>query len=307
MASLEELRRKLRQRLSGRREDTFLPAQTAAPAPEPTVSVPPPVVEQGFLSPLPQAGPAAEFDSFLPPVVGRAEAVALPVMPELAEITTLRGPAACRRARADEFCDWGGAVAVSLTTNWPCHPAFFGDGRLERVIFLDLETCGLADCPLFLVGLACCEKGELRLELLLARRPAEEAAVIAEAAARLAEAEAVVTFNGAKFDLPFLHQRARHHGVKLRTPRTHLDLYPLAKERFGKRYGDCRLQTLEQRVCGRRRSTEEIASARIPGVYDRFCRSGDGELMRPILYHNAIDLITLADLLARLADDGPVR
>ena len=48
-------------------------------------------------------------------------------------------------------------------------------------------------------------------------------------------------------------------------------------------------------VCRRRRS-EDIPGHEIPAAYHDFVRDGDAWLMRSVLHHNALDLITLLQL-----------
>jgi uncharacterized protein YprB with RNaseH-like and TPR domain len=62
-----------------------------------------------------------------------------------------------------------------------------------------------------------------------------------------------------------------------------------------------RLQTLEQRVCGRRR-TGDIPGAEIPAAYHAFVRTGNAAEMSLIIKHNRLDLLTLAELLTKLPD-----
>ncbi|NIM71370.1 MAG: exonuclease, partial [Xanthomonadales bacterium] len=61
---------------------------------------------------------------------------------------------------------------------------------------------------------------------------------------------------------------------------------------------DCRLQTVERYVCGRRR-VGDVPGAQIPEVYHRFVETGDARLVAPILRHNAQDLVTVAEVLLK--------
>ncbi len=86
-------------------------------------------------------------------------------------------------------------------------------------------------------------------------------------------------------------------------PALHVDLLPIARRAYGKRFGDCRLQTLEREVCALTRSGLDIASAEVPRVYERYQLTGDERLIAPVLAHNAMDLLTSAHLLVKLAQD----
>jgi uncharacterized protein YprB with RNaseH-like and TPR domain len=173
----------------------------------------------------------------------------------------------------------------------------------ENAVLLDLETCGFAGSALFLVGLLRAVDGRLAVELLLARDYGEEAAVLASLWKRLGSAPLVVTFNGKSFDWPMVVDRSRRHllhrGRTLASPQ-HLDLLHPARRRWRGQVPDCRLKTLEDRICGRRRQGD-MPGSQIPAAYAQFVRTGHQREMDAILMHNALDLVTLLDLAMRLA------
>lgn len=193
-----------------------------------------------------------------------------------------------------------------------CPPLDTLTGHAERVtrlaaageapLFLDIETCGLGGAPLFLIGIAATETEGFRLRQFLARDYAEEAAVL-EAFAGAAAARSVwVTFNGATFDLPYIRDRAGYLDVPLPEPARHDDVLPPARRRWRGKFDNCRLTTLEEGVCHRRR-WGDIPGSEIPGVYHEFVREGNWGLLRPVLGHNALDILTMADLWLRLRGD----
>ncbi|MBL9164965.1 MAG: ribonuclease H-like domain-containing protein [Planctomycetaceae bacterium] len=173
----------------------------------------------------------------------------------------------------------------------------------ERALLLDLETCGLSGSALFLVGLLRPIEGRLTVELLFARDYSEEPAVLASLWQRVDAEGVVVTFNGKSFDWPMVVDRSRRHllfrGQRPPAP-GHLDLLHPARRRWRGELPDCKLQTLEQRICGRSR-TDDIPGSQIPAAYHEYVRTGFEREMDAILLHNAIDLVTLLDLAMRLA------
>lgn len=78
----------------------------------------------------------------------------------------------------------------------------------DRMVLLDLETCGLSGAALFLAGVLRCIAGTPTIELLLARNYAEEHAVLASLWQIMAEQDALVTFNGKAFDWPMVLDRS---------------------------------------------------------------------------------------------------
>jgi uncharacterized protein YprB with RNaseH-like and TPR domain len=170
----------------------------------------------------------------------------------------------------------------------------------NRTLFLDLETMGLHNAPLFLIGLLRMDaEGALSCHQLLARTEEEEANVVEAFCDMLRETRLVVTFNGSGFDLPMLRARAAAHGIPLPRIATHLDVLLEARNRYRRHLPNCKLQTLERFVCGRAR-TDDIPGAEIPAAYREFVRTGDASRLADILHHNLLDLATTAELLARL-------
>jgi uncharacterized protein YprB with RNaseH-like and TPR domain len=173
----------------------------------------------------------------------------------------------------------------------------------DRVLCLDLETCGFSGSAMFLVGLLRHIEGEPTVELLVARNYAEEQAILETLWQTAALHEVLVTFNGKSFDWPMVLDRSTRY--RLAAGRStgqlqHVDLLHHARRRWRDRLPDCRLQTLEQLVCRRRRAAD-IPGHRIPAAYAEFVRTGFEREMDAILYHNALDLVTLFDLMLRLA------
>jgi uncharacterized protein len=178
----------------------------------------------------------------------------------------------------------------------------------DRVLLLDLETCGLAGSALFLAGLLRHVGGAPTVELLLARNYAEEQPVLESLWQTVAGHDVLVTFNGKSFDWPMVSDRSVRHrllpqstaGQASSGTLTHVDVLHHARRRWRGQLPDCRLATLEERIC-RRRRVGDIAGHLIPAAYAEYVRTGCEREMDAILYHNAIDLVTLLDLALRLA------
>ena len=175
-----------------------------------------------------------------------------------------------------------------------------------EALFLDLETCGFAGSAIFLIGVVREEAGELVVELLFARNYAEEPAILESLWELAAARQVLVTYNGKSFDWPMVQDRSTRHrfGAARRASLVHCDLLHHARRRWKGSLPDCKLQTLEYCLCGRRRDAD-IHGERIPAAYHDFVRDGDPTQMEAILRHNAQDLLTLLEISLRILDREP--
>jgi uncharacterized protein YprB with RNaseH-like and TPR domain len=177
--------------------------------------------------------------------------------------------------------------------------AALAEAGLERALFLDLETCGLASSTVFLAGTMHWNGSDFVLRQYFARHYGEEAALLAALSEGTRGFEFLVTFNGKSYDAPFLKGRALVNRIALRLPPRHLDLLHAARRRWRGALPDCRLQTLEAHVCRRRRSGD-VPGEEVPGIYHDYVRHGDPYRLIPVFHHNLLDVITMAEILRAL-------
>ncbi len=190
--------------------------------------------------------------------------------------------------------------------------------RLEPfgpLAFWDLETCGLGDAPIFLIGFlshagppaggngGAAPDPPWRLELLLAEDPSREPRLLRAAAELLGRASCWVTFNGRCFDHPRLRKRAFRHSIPLPECGRHVDLLREVRRRWKGVLPDCRLSTVERRLLGLERGPGEVSGAEVPERYQLYVRSGDRRWIEPVLAHNRQDVLALALLFGRLVEE----
>lgn len=174
---------------------------------------------------------------------------------------------------------------------------------VEDVLFLDVETTGLGSTPLFLIGTLVWEGGAPVVQQWFARDYSEERAVISLFLEGLGRKRLLISFNGRTFDLPYVRVRAAANGLPFRVSIPHLDMLHECRRVWRHVLPDCKLQTLKNRVCGRARAFD-IPGSEIPDAYHGFVRTGDAAQIVRIVQHNMMDLVTLAELMARLASGG---
>ncbi len=183
--------------------------------------------------------------------------------------------------------------------------AWSGDDRitnyaLESFAFLDTETTGLSGGTgtyTFLIGVGRYEADQFHLTQFFMRDPTDEPAILIALEGLLATCQALVTFNGKAFDIPLLKTRYITQGW--RNPLTdfaHLDLLHLARRLWKDRLPSRTLGNLEAQILGITRTTEDIPGWMIPEIYFEFLRSGDPHPLKNVVYHNAMDVLSLASL-----------
>lgn len=174
-------------------------------------------------------------------------------------------------------------------------------------LFLDLETTGLAGgagTMSFLVGIGSFTDSGFRLRQYLLRDPQEESSMLQVLSEDLQDAQAFISFNGKVFDLPLLEMRymlALRQHIPL-NQRPHLDLLFPSRRLWRSDLPNCRLGTLEQHVLQVTRSEEDVPGEEIPGIYMDYLRTGDITPLRRVIYHNAIDILSLVGLTAHVLD-----
>lgn len=172
----------------------------------------------------------------------------------------------------------------------------------RRLLYLDIETCGLSAAPVFLVGIAFIVERNVVFRQLFARSYAEEKALLAEVARIARDFDALATFNGKTFDAPFLADRAVHHRVPFALPHPHLDLLWMARRRWREHLPNCRLQTLEWRILRRRRGGGDVDGSEIPGLYHDYVKRGEPHRLVPVFHHNLLDVVAMVELTPPLFD-----
>jgi len=174
----------------------------------------------------------------------------------------------------------------------------------EQLLFLDTETTGLqggAGTLAFLIGLGAFQGDEFVVTQYLMRDYDEESFVLTPVLERLHRAQALITFNGATFDMPLLESRLIMNRMRPETSLPqHIDLLHIARRVYKMRLQKCSLQRLESEVFGLPR-TDDLPGALVPERYFQYLKTREIALLDDILEHNALDIISLARLLYALA------
>jgi hypothetical protein len=194
---------------------------------------------------------------------------------------------------------------LSLISEW-ANDVRIAELPLSSFAFLDTETSGMAGGTgtyAFLVGAARFVDGKFNLQQFFLRDPAEEPAMLEALIHFLAPCEGLVTFNGKSFDAPLLTTRYKLHRIPVPFKNyAHLDLLPLARRLWRDRLPSRALKYLEEHVLGFTRASEEVPGYEIPWLYFDYLRTQDARPLGGVFYHNAMDVVAMAALLAHISE-----
>ncbi len=185
-----------------------------------------------------------------------------------------------------------------------CGGAAGVEARAEDVLFMDLETTGLSlgtGTYGFLVGLGYFRGGQYHIHQVFLRDFDEEPAFLHHTRKIMEPFHYLVTFNGKSFDVPLLEARLSmcRQPETLRKMVSWDLLYP-SRRLWYERLEDCRLQTIERERLRVVREGQDIAGDQIPRAYLRYVHEGDARDMDGILYHNAMDVLSMTSLVIHI-------
>lgn len=172
----------------------------------------------------------------------------------------------------------------------------------ENFKFMDIETKGLSNVPIILIGVAEIKGNNIKASQYFLRDFTEEASIIDAYLSHLDEDSIHVTFNGKTFDVPFIKNRCRYNRIDANLDLAHLDLMYFAKNLWGEKLPNCQLQTIEKELFGIER-VGDVPGQYIPGYYDAYLENDNVGPVVPIIEHNAQDIISLASFLEKMYRD----
>lgn len=172
----------------------------------------------------------------------------------------------------------------------------------ENFKFMDIETLGLSNVPIILIGVAEIKKDKIISTQYFLRDIHEEGAIIEAYLSHLDEQSVHVTFNGKSFDVPYIKNRCRYNRLDADLDLPHLDLMYFAKNLWKEKLPNCQLQTIEKELFGIEREGD-VPGQYIPGYYNTYLNERNIGPIVPIIEHNRQDIVSLASFLEKMYEE----
>ena len=174
---------------------------------------------------------------------------------------------------------------------------------LNQILFLDIETTGLspANSKLYMIGLAYFSKDTWCIEQWMAERETEERELLIKLAKLLPGYTHIMHFNGNRFDIPYLTEKAKEHFVTLDfTPYQGIDIYKrIAPIKNLLVLPDCRQKTIEQFLGINR--IDKYSGGELIQVYKAYITSPNDSMLELLIQHNLDDMKGMLDITPVLA------
>lgn len=174
----------------------------------------------------------------------------------------------------------------------------------RKTVFIDTETTGLAGGSgtyIFLFGAGYFQGENFILRQYFMDDYDKEPATLYSINSFLQQFDSVVSFNGKAYDIPLLTTRLLMN--RFESPlkgQLHMDLLAPARRLYRQRLASVSLASLEKNLCSIKRKGD-IPGYEIPALYFRFLNNKNPYPLKPVFYHNRIDILTLITLTCKMA------
>ncbi len=192
------------------------------------------------------------------------------------------------------------AEAKNLISRWksashPLHLTLAGFFERKNFALIDIETLGLTHQPIILFAIAVPEEEKTRVHQFLLKDIRQEPAALMEFNNFVEDKDAYLTYNGKRFDIPYINRRLNFYGLDGKLDGIHFDLYHFAKREWEDQLPDCSLNTVERQKLGIERQGD-IPSELVPEFYKTYQNTGNPGPLVPLLEHSRQDVLSLQSI-----------
>ncbi|MFX0080752.1 MAG: ribonuclease H-like domain-containing protein [Candidatus Hodarchaeota archaeon] len=187
--------------------------------------------------------------------------------------------------------------------------------KIEDLLFLDIETLGLFDNAIIIVGIGFFRDKKYEIHLFFARSLEEEIAICEHLKTEiLPKFKCFITYNGKRFDIPYIANRFLYYfdenpmisdkEITYETSNTnfhHIDLYHVCRRRFRGLFKRYTLTNIEEQLLEMKRQNE-LPSNMVPMFYKKY-RSNPKRyigLIKECIEHNYYDVYSMPLILNKL-------
>ncbi|MFX1389557.1 MAG: ribonuclease H-like domain-containing protein [Promethearchaeota archaeon] len=184
--------------------------------------------------------------------------------------------------------------------------------NIEDFLFLDIETLGIIDSPVILVGIGCFNDKGFEIRQLFAREIEEEIAICEYLKSQIfPKFKCFITYNGKTFDIPYLASRFLYYFdenpmiseddppyEKSNTKFHHIDLYHHCRRMYKGRFDNYTLNNMEEKLLDLARDNT-LPSNLVGFCYRKYKENPERYvgLIKEIIEHNYYDIYSMPLIL----------
>jgi uncharacterized protein YprB with RNaseH-like and TPR domain len=189
---------------------------------------------------------------------------------------------------------------------------------VEDLLFLDIETLGLYDSPIIIVGLGFFRNGVFEIHQYFARDLEDEIAICEYIRSEiLTQFKTFITYNGKNFDIPYIANRFLYFFEENpmisdddepyqqnNTMFHHVDLYWNCRRKFRGLFQSYKLTSMEEELLSWKRDNE-LPSNLVGVCYKKYIKDPERYvgLIKEIIEHNYYDLYSMPLILQKLLEN----
>jgi len=189
---------------------------------------------------------------------------------------------------------------------------------LEELLFIDIETLGLYDSPIIMIGLGYFRNDKFEIHILFARDLEEEIAICEHLKSEmLPKFTCLVTYNGKSFDIPYIANRFMYFFdenpmiaeedvpyERCNTRFHHVDLYHNCRRTYKGSFENYTLTDMEEKLLDIKRDNE-LPSGIVGLCYKKYLNAPLRYvgLVKEVIDHNYWDIFSMPLILQKLLED----
>ena len=190
--------------------------------------------------------------------------------------------------------------------------------EIEDFLFLDIETLGIIDSPIIIVGIGFFENKKFKIQIFFARELEEEIAICEHLKTNiLPRFRCFITYNGKTFDIPYLANRFLYFFdenpmismndlpyEKCNTNLHHIDLYHHCRRLYKGLYENYTLTNMEEKLLKWKRDNS-LPSNLVGVCYKKYKENPERYigLMKEVIEHNYYDIYSMPLIFKKLLNN----